>query len=128
MSAMLFALACCLASAQADVPTGNGKWSAEQTWGKDSNHGNASLTGFYYWPESQPALAGKRALIVTLHGCSQTAFGDVISSASDDGFNWSDVAERYGAIIVAPNATGNVKGLHCWDYYGGEHDKTSGHV
>jgi poly(3-hydroxybutyrate) depolymerase len=128
ISAMLLALASCLTAAQADVPAGTGNWSTEQTWGTDPNHGNQPLKGFYYWPRSQPALAGKRALIVTLHGCSQTAFGDVISSASDGGFNWPEVAERYGAVIVAPNATGNVQNLHCWDYYGREHDKTSGHV
>lgn len=127
ISALLLTALCCAASVHAAAPAGDGKWTG-QTWGTDINHGGEPLKGFYYWPTSQPALAGKRALIVTLHGCSQTAFGDVISSASDDGFNWPEVAEKYGAGIVAPNATGNVQGLHCWEYFGSNHNRKSGHV
>lgn len=32
-----------------------------------------------------------------------------------------------GAVILAPNATGNVAGLHCWDYYGTGQSRSSGH-
>ncbi|RJG09454.1 hypothetical protein [Massilia cavernae] len=36
-----------------------------------------------------------------------TAAGDVINDATDNGFNWKGVADQYGAVILAPNATGN---------------------
>lgn len=124
---MLAASWCLGTSTYADVPEGDGKWTA-QTWASDPNHGNESLKGFYYWPKNPPRLAGKRALILVLHGCEQTALGDVIPDTHDDGFNWSATAEKYGAVIAAPNATDNVAGLHCWEYFGTGHTRTSGHV
>lgn len=105
---------------------GPGAWSANQTWAADSAHGG-NLTGYFYWPATQPVHAnGKRALVLVLHGCAQTASGDVINNG-DGGFNWKTVADQYGAVILAPNATGNVANFHCWDYYGTAHTRTSGH-
>lgn len=112
--------------AQAQVAAGPGAWSANQTWAADTVNGG-NLTGYFYWPSSQPALAGKRALVLVLHGCGQTALGDVIDSSTDRGFNWKPVADQYGAIILAPNASGNVYGSHCWDYASTSHNRTSGH-
>jgi poly(3-hydroxybutyrate) depolymerase len=37
------------------------------------------------------------------------------------------VADQYGAVILAPNATGNVSGSHCWDYSRTSHSRTTGH-
>lgn len=122
-------LACCLlpaSAANAQVQPGPGSWSASQTWASDAAHGG-SLTGYYYWPSAKPALSGKRALVIVLHGCYQTAAGDVIDSSTDGGYNWKRAAEQYGAVIVAPNATGNVYGGHCWDYASASHSRTSGH-
>jgi poly(3-hydroxybutyrate) depolymerase len=113
-------------AATAQVAAGPGAWSANQTWAADSVNGG-SLTGYFYWPASQPTLGGKRALVLVLHGCTQTALGDVINSSSDGGFNWKPVADQYGAIILAPNATGNVYSNHCWDYASTNHNRTSGH-
>ena len=114
------------ALAQAQVASGPGAWSANQTWAADSVNGG-SLTGYFYWPASQPVLAGKRALVLVLHGCAQTALGDVINSSADGGFNWKGVADQYGAVILAPNATGNVYGSHCWDYASTNHNRSAGH-
>ncbi len=114
------------APTQAQVASGPGAWSANQTWAADSVNGG-SLTGYFYWPASQPVLAGKRALVLVLHGCTQTALGDVINSSTDGGFNWKGVADQYGAVILAPNATGNVYGNHCWDYASTNHNRTAGH-
>lgn len=114
-------MSACLAQA---VTAGTGNWSAQQTWGADTANGG-SLTGYFYWPISPPALAGKRALVLVLHGCAQTASGDVINSASDGGFNWKTVADQYGAVILAPNATGNVYGSHCWDYANTTHNRSA---
>jgi poly(3-hydroxybutyrate) depolymerase len=108
------------------VQAGPGAWSANQTWAADSVNGG-NLTGYFYWPSTKPTLAGKRALVLVLHGCAQTASGDVIDSTSDKGFNWKGVADQYGAVILAPNATGNVYGSHCWDYSRTNHSRTTGH-
>jgi poly(3-hydroxybutyrate) depolymerase len=113
-------------ASQAQVQAGPGTWSANQTWASDTVNGGA-LTGYYYWPATQPTLAGKRALVLVLHGCKMTAAGDVINDATDNGFNWKGVADQYGAVILAPNATGNVSLSHCWDYSRTNHSRTTGH-
>ena len=113
--------------AQAPVQAGSGAWSANQVWANDTTHGGA-LSGYYYWPATQPVLAGQRALILVLHGCSQTAGGDVINSSTDAGFNWKAVADQYGAVILAPNATGNVYGTHCWDWAATNRSRSYGHT
>jgi poly(3-hydroxybutyrate) depolymerase len=111
---------------QAQVPAGPASWSANQTWAADTVNGG-NLTGYYYWPATQPALAGKRALVLVLHGCTQTAAGDVIETSADQGFNWKAMADQYGAVILAPNATGNVYSNHCWDYANTSHNRSAGH-
>jgi poly(3-hydroxybutyrate) depolymerase len=114
---------------QAQVQAGPGAWSSNQTWATDAIRGEA-LTGYYYWPATAPALEGKRALVLVLHGCLQTASGDVINSTgsnADNGFNWKAAADQYGAVILAPNATGNVYFNHCWDYANVQHKRDTGH-
>jgi predicted transcriptional regulator len=110
-------------AAQAQVSAGPGVWSSQQTRAPDPVNGG-NLTGFFYWPASPASLAGKRALV--LHGCLQTAAGDVIDKAPNHGFNWQAMADRYGAVILAPNATGNLYGGHCWDYANTSHSRSSG--
>ncbi|MGZ5779942.1 MAG: extracellular catalytic domain type 1 short-chain-length polyhydroxyalkanoate depolymerase [Burkholderiaceae bacterium] len=108
------------------VTAGTGAWSSQQTWAADSVNGG-NLTGFFYWPASTTTKNGQRALILVLHGCTQTASADVIEN-SDGGFNWKTTAENTGAVILAPNATGNVYSNHCWDYANTSPSRTSGHV
>jgi poly(3-hydroxybutyrate) depolymerase len=126
LAAAALALLAWSGAAHAQVAAGPGAWSANQTWGADSVNGG-NLTGYFYWPSTQPTLGGKRALVLVLHGCAQTASGDVVDSTSDKGFNWKTVADQYGAVILAPNATGNVSGSHCWDYSRTSHSRTTGH-
>lgn len=114
------------APASAQLQAGPGTWSANQTWATDTTNGGA-LTGYYYWPATAPLLAGKRALVLVLHGCAQTAANDVISSSSDAGYNWKAAADRYGAVILAPNATGNLYGAHCWDWAATNRSRSYGH-
>jgi poly(3-hydroxybutyrate) depolymerase len=121
----LTALAFSSFSAQA-VTAGPGAWSSQQTWAADSVNGG-SLTGYFYWPSTQPTKNGLRALVLVLHGCNQTATNDVING-SDGGYNMAGVAQQYGAVILAPNATGNVYNNHCWDYTNTSTSRTSGHV
>ena len=69
-------------SAQAAVTAGPGAWSSQQTWAADTINGG-NLSGYFYWPASQPTTPnGKRALVLVLHGCLQTASGDVIDNAN----------------------------------------------
>lgn len=126
LAAAALALLAYTGTTHAQVAAGPGAWSANQTWGADSVNGG-NLTGYFYWPSTQPTLGGKRALVLVLHGCAQTASGDIVDSTSDKGFNWKTVADQYGAIILAPNATGNVSGSHCWDYSRTSHSRTTGH-
>ena len=114
------------AAAIAQVPAGPGAWSASQTWAADTVNGG-NLTGYFYWPASQPTLGGKRALVLVLHGCAQTALGDVVDSSADKGYNWKTMGDQYGAVILAPNASGNVYGSHCWDYASTSHNRSTGH-
>ena len=114
------------AAASAQVTAGPGTWSTNQTWAADSVNGG-NLTGYVYWPSTQPLLGAKRALVVVLHGCGQTALGDVIDSSTDRGYNWKPVADQYGAVIAAPNASGNAYGSHCWDYARTTHSRSTGH-
>jgi len=114
------------AHAQAPVQQGPGAWSANQTWASDTTHGGA-LSGYYYWPSTLPTLASRRALVLVLHGCAQTAGGDVINGSADAGFNWKAMADQYGAVILAPNATGNVYGAHCWDWAATNRSRSYGH-
>ncbi|MEM5331987.1 PHB depolymerase family esterase [Paraburkholderia sp. JHI2823] len=123
-----FFVALLTTSALAAVTPGPGTWSAQQTWAADPVNGG-NLTGYYYWPASQPTTPkGQRALILVLHGCLQTASGDVINNSSTAGFNWKAIADQYGAIILAPNATGNVYSNHCWDYANTSPSRSAGHV
>lgn len=120
------ALLCAFAPARAQVAAGPGAWSGNQTWAADTVNGG-NLTGYFYWPATQPVLAGKRALVLVLHGCLQTAAGDVIDKSANGGFNWKAMGDQYGAVILAPNATGNVYNNHCWDYASTSHNRSSGH-
>lgn len=113
-----------IVAANAHVSPGPGTWSSNQTWAADTVNGG-NLSGYVFWPSTPPALNSKRALVVVLHGCFQSAAGDVIDSDTDGGFNWKRAAEQYGAVILAPNATGNVYGVHCWDYASTNHNRTS---
>lgn len=121
LAATILLLTFCAAQA---VTAGPGAWSSQQTWAADSVNGG-NLTGYFYWPSSQPTLGGKRALVLVLHGCLQTAGGDVINTTGDGGFNWKAAADQYGAVILAPNATGNVYNNHCWDYANTTHNRSA---
>src|SRR5215470_18949429 len=62
-----------------------------EIFGFGSNPGNLRM--FVYRP---PALADNPALVVVLHGCTQTAAG------YDLGAGWSTLADRYGFALLLP--------------------------
>lgn len=78
---------------------------------------NSSLAGMEvhtYLPTSTTDN-GKRALMITLHGCSQS--NEVVR----DNWSWADEADQYGMVIAAPMEPGGGEAFSCWDYYGARH-------
>lgn len=70
-----------------------------------SNPGNLRM--FRYVP---PRLARHPALVVVLHGCTQTA------ASYDHGAGWSTLADRYGFVLVFPEQqrSNNPNGCFNW--------------
>ncbi len=102
-------------SAQALTP-GSGTWAKES-----ATYGTPNLQEAYvYVPKNtSPAVKnGQRALMLSLHGCGQTASGNVI----DRKFNWETTAEQYGMVVVAPTVPAGTSSTRstsgCWDWFG----------
>ncbi len=82
---------------------------------------NSSLAGMgvnIYTPTSSTSN-GKRALMIALHGCSQTK-DDV-----KNGWSWEDEADQYGMVIAAPGAPNGGVIAGCWDYYDSNHSRAN---
>jgi poly(hydroxyalkanoate) depolymerase family esterase len=77
----------------------------EEVHGFGSNPGNLRM--FTYLP---PRLTADPALVVVLHGCTQTAAG------YDHGAGWSTLADRYGFALLLPEQqpSNNPKGCFNW--------------
>lgn len=82
-----------------------------------------------YTPSASPAVDGKRALMINLHGCAQSA--DDFKNGND----WESVAESYGMVVAIPDVPGNgaadvrsdVSVSQCWDYYFANHTRNNRH-
>jgi poly(3-hydroxybutyrate) depolymerase len=88
----------------------SGSWATESVAGM-----NVKL----YVPATAPVLAGKRALMINLHGCVQNA--STLASAG----NWQAVADAYGMVVAAPDAPNGGVLLGCWDYYDANHSRSN---
>ncbi|MFL0798157.1 MAG: PHB depolymerase family esterase [Cellvibrionaceae bacterium] len=87
---------------------------AEAGWQSETVIGG-KLNTILYVPTTAPALAGKRALMVSLHGCAQ---------GNDDyqsGANWQATADAYGMVVALPDASkeGTYGSLRCWNFHVG---------
>jgi feruloyl esterase len=71
-----------------------------------SNPGNLRM--FSYLP---PALGSKSALVVVLHGCTQTAAG------YDHGSGWSTLADRYGFALLLPEQQRSNNTNSCFNWF-----------
>jgi poly(3-hydroxybutyrate) depolymerase len=117
MLLLLFALNAVTADAGTLVSK-PGEWTKDQ-----SNYGLGGL--YLYLPKNNtPKLAGKRALMVVLHGCGQSASGDIIDKRS----GWEGPAEKYGMVLAAPdvpvtNPNGTRVAAGCWDWFGSKHQR-----
>ncbi len=83
---------------------------------------NQSVGGFnnvhIYTPDGVSSVGDGRALLVVLHGCTQSI--DAYLTA-----NLEQAAEAYGMVIAVPDAM-NKAGFSCWSYWQGTKSRTSG--
>ncbi|MGH3350843.1 MAG: extracellular catalytic domain type 1 short-chain-length polyhydroxyalkanoate depolymerase [Nocardioides sp.] len=77
------------------------------------------MTTELYVPSTEPTLGTGRALMVNLHGCVQK------STNLRDGGNWAATADDRGMVVAVPAAPNGGVLLGCWDYYDGNHSRTS---
>ena len=82
-----------------------------ETTGFGSNPGDLRM--FSYQPGDQRARQ-KSALVVVLHGCTQTAAG------YDTGAGWSTLAERYGFALLMPQQKTSNNGNGCFNWFNPE--------
>ncbi|MFL0798163.1 MAG: PHB depolymerase family esterase [Cellvibrionaceae bacterium] len=73
------------------------------------------LQTYVYKPSTDPVLAGKRALMVSLHGCGMD------NEDFKQGAGWEPVAEQYGMVIALPQAAGDGQygWVDCWNMHNG---------
>lgn len=117
-------MACMALSASAFALTpGSGTWVKET-----ATYGPPNLQDAYVYVPSNAnpqVLNGKRALMLSLHGCGQTASGNVINKM----FNWEATAEKYGMVVIAPTVPSGTSSTRtssgCWDWFGSNHSRTT---
>ncbi len=90
----------------------NGSTRLREAVGFGSNPGNLRM--FTYRP---PILADKPALVVVLHGCTQTAAG------YDLGSGWSTLAERYGFALLLPEQQRSNNPNGCFNWFQPQHSR-----
>ena len=89
-----------------------GRTRLQEIFGFGSNPGNLRM--FSYRP---PALADNPALVVVLHGCTQTAAG------YDLGAGWSALADRYGFALLLPEQQRSNNPNGCFNWFHPEHSR-----
>jgi len=83
---------------------------------------NQSLGGFnkvhIYTPDTTSPVGDGRALLLVLHGCTQSI--DTFLGA-----NLEQAAETHGMVVAVPDAM-NKAGFSCWSYWQGTISRNSG--
>jgi poly(hydroxyalkanoate) depolymerase family esterase len=106
VAAALVALAGAPTVANAATPAGS---FTESSFGA-----GADAREFWTYVPSTPAN-GPRALVVALHGCTQTA-PDFAT-----GTRWNTLAESAGFVVVYPEQSTTANGTQCWNWFLPEH-------
>jgi len=83
-----------------------------ENFGFGSNPGNLRMFGY-----RPPSLADNPALVVVLHGCTQTAAG------YDLGAGWSTLADRYGFGLLFPEQQRSNNPNGCFNWFQPEHSR-----
>ena len=91
---------------------GNSTTRLRENFGFGSNPGNLRM--FVYRP---PSLADNPALVVVLHGCTQTAAG------YDLGAGWSTLADRYGFVLLFPEQQRSNNPNGCFNWFQPAHSQ-----
>jgi poly(hydroxyalkanoate) depolymerase family esterase len=91
---------------------GNSTTRLRENFGFGSNPGNLRM--FVYRPAS---LADNPALVVVLHGCTQTAAG------YDLGAGWSTLADRYGFVLLFPEQQRSNNPNGCFNWFQPAHSQ-----
>lgn len=91
---------------------GNRTTRLRENFGFGSNPGNLRM--FVYRP---PSLADNPALVVVLHGCTQTAAG------YDLGAGWSTLADRYGFVLLFPEQQRSNNPNGCFNWFQPAHSQ-----
>ncbi|MGH8660065.1 MAG: extracellular catalytic domain type 1 short-chain-length polyhydroxyalkanoate depolymerase [Gammaproteobacteria bacterium] len=94
------------------------------TWTRENGLAGMDFVSLYV-PTTTPAVGGKRALMINLHGCVQSA------DDFKNGNNWESVADQFGMVVAIPDVPGNgaadvrsdVFVGQCWDYYFTKHTR-----
>ena len=83
---------------------------------------NVAIGGFnkvhIYTPDNASPIGNGKALLIVLHGCTQSI--DAYLTA-----NLEDAAEEFGMVVAVPDAM-NKAGYSCWSYWQGTRSRTSG--
>jgi len=91
---------------------GNTTTRLRENFGSGSNPGNLRM--FVYRP---PSLSDNPALVVVLHGCTQTAAG------YDLGAGWSTLADRYGFVLLFPEQQRSNNPNGCFNWFQPAHSQ-----
>src|SRR6185312_9770610 len=91
---------------------GKGSTRLQEIFGFGSNPGNLQMFGY-----RPPTLADTPALVVVLHGCTQTAAG------YDLGAVWSTLADRYGFALLLPEQQRVNNPNGCFNWFLPEHSR-----
>jgi poly(3-hydroxybutyrate) depolymerase len=81
----------------------------------------AGMSVEIYTPASTSPIGDGRALMIPLHGCTQTAV-----QLRDHG-NFEHTADELGVVIAIPLVPDGGVVAGCWNYYGSLHTRDSGH-
>ncbi len=96
------------------------------TWIKEANLFGLQDAQVYVPANPYPETIGEgRALMLSLHGCSMTAAGNMINKK----FNWETTAEKYGMVVIAPTVPAGTTATRsyssCWDWFGANHSRNT---
>lgn len=94
---------------------------ANAAWEPSANI--AGLSTHLYVPSSSSPINGKKALMISLHGCA-SSYDDMKNHG-----NFVNAADNFGMVVAIPKSPGGGAGdlYGCWDYYGTDQTRTNKH-
>lgn len=98
-------------AAACSAPLSAGSWQSNQALGGFSKV-------HLYTPDTVSPIGSGRALLIVLHGCSQSI--DAFKTAKLEA-----AAEEFGMVVAVPDAM-NKAGFGCWSYFQGAQTRTTG--